>query len=50
MTGYNDILIYGYDAIIIYDRPQTRKSVKIGLQDSRDLFENAGNIFISYLD
>jgi hypothetical protein len=52
MTGYNDaILIYGYDAYNIYMiDPKQGKSVKIGLQDSRDLFENAGNIFISYLD
>lgn len=52
MTGYNEaVLIYGYDSynIHIID-PRQGKAVKIGLQDGSDLFEKAGNIFISYLE
>lgn len=51
MTGYNDaVLIYGYDAynILVVD-PKQGKTVKMGIQDSTQLFEKAGNIFISYL-
>ncbi len=52
MTDHrNAILIYGYDGfnINVVD-PTMGKVRKIGLQDSRELFEGAGNIFISYLE
>lgn len=52
MTGHSDaVLIYGYDAynIFMVDSNQG-KTVKMGIQDSTQLFEKAGNIFISYLD
>jgi uncharacterized protein YvpB len=51
MTDINKaVVIYGYDAfnIMIYD-PATGKKVKMGIQDSTQLFQNAGNIFLSYL-
>lgn len=52
MTGYNDaVLIYGYDAFNIFMiDPKQGKAIKQGIQDSTQLFERAGNIFISYLD
>lgn len=45
------VLIYGYDTfnIQVID-PGLGKARKIGLQDSKDMFEKAGNIYISYLD
>lgn len=47
----NGILIIGYDEFnITYIDPSTGKEEKMGLQDSTEMFENAGNIFISYLD
>jgi hypothetical protein len=52
MTGVNNaVVIYGYDAynINVAD-PATGKKTKIGIQDSAKLFEEAGNIFISYLE
>lgn len=51
MTGYNDaVLIYGYDAYNIFMiDPKQGKTIKMGIQDSRQLFEKAGNVFISYL-
>lgn len=52
MTNYRDaVLIYGYDTfnINVIDVKQG-KVKKIGLQDSKELFEGAGNVFISYLD
>lgn len=52
MTNINTaVLIYGYDAfnIMIID-PTAGKVVKMGIQDSAKMFENAGNIFISYLE
>jgi hypothetical protein len=44
------VLIYGYDAfnIMIID-PSSNRVSKMGIQDSTTLFENAGNIFLSYL-
>ncbi|MBH1940720.1 hypothetical protein I5677_07455 [Mobilitalea sibirica] len=51
MTNSRDaVLIYGYDAfnIMIID-PKLNKSMKMGIQDSTKLFEEAGNVFISYL-
>lgn len=51
MTELNDaVLIYGYDAynIFVID-PVKGKTAKMGIQDSKQLFEKAGNIFISYL-
>jgi uncharacterized protein YvpB len=51
MTSHNDaVIIYGYDAFNIYMiDPKQGKVVKLGIQDSTQLFEEAGNIFISYL-
>ncbi|MDD4112560.1 MAG: hypothetical protein PHC56_05960, partial [Herbinix sp.] len=51
MTGYNDaVLIYGYDAYNIFMiDPKQGKTIKMGIQDSTQLFEKAGNVFISYL-
>lgn len=44
------VVIYGYDTfnITVYD-PINGSSVKMGIKDSTKLFENAGNVFISYL-
>lgn len=52
MTNSKDaILIYGYDAFnIMVINPKRNKRDKIGIQDSKELFENAGNVFISYLE
>ncbi len=52
MTDHkNALLIYGYDGfnINVVD-PAMGKVRKIGLQDSKELFEEAGNVFISYLE
>ena len=52
MTDYNDaVLIYGYDTynIYVFD-PKQGKDVKIGIQTADELFEKAGNVFISYLE
>lgn len=47
----NGVLIIGYDEFnITYIDPSIGKEVKKGLQDSTDMFKNAGNIFISYVD
>lgn len=45
------VLIVGYDPynITVYDPNQGRLS-KIGLKDSNTLFENAGNIFFTYMN
>lgn len=45
------VVIYGYDSfnIMIYN-PATGKTVKMGMQDSKQLFEGAGNVFLSYLE
>jgi hypothetical protein len=51
LTGLNKaVLIYGYDAfnIMIID-PSTNKKEKIGFHDGAKMFQDAGNIFISYL-
>ncbi|TAH66485.1 MAG: hypothetical protein EWM47_10105 [Anaerolineaceae bacterium] len=51
MTGYNDaVLIYGYDAYNVFMiDPKQGKTIKLGIQDSTQLFEEAGNVFLSYL-
>lgn len=52
MTGLHDaVLIYGCDNfnISVVD-PLQGKTRKIGLQDSKEMFEGAGNVFISYLE
>jgi hypothetical protein len=52
MTDIGDaVIIYGYDAfnIMILD-PSTSKVVKVGIQDSAQMFEDAGNVFLSYLE
>lgn len=45
------VLIYGYDQqnIKVID-PSTNSVRKIGLNDARQMFESAGNVFISYLE
>jgi uncharacterized protein YvpB len=51
MKDDNDaVLIIGYDAynITVID-PELRRTMKIGLNDSTNMFKNAGNIFFSYL-
>lgn len=52
MTGHSDaVLIYGYDAYNIYMvDPKLGKTIKMGIQDSKHLFEAAGNIYLSYLN
>jgi len=51
MTGREDaVLIYGYDTFnILVVNPATGSRVKMGIQDSTQMFEGAGNIFLSYL-
>lgn len=52
MTDYkNALLIYGYDGFNInVADPAEGKVRKVGLQDSKEMFEGAGNVFISYLE
>lgn len=52
MTDLNHaVLIYGYDNFnITVANPATGKKVKMGIQDSAELFEGAGNVFLSYLE
>ncbi|MDF2511462.1 MAG: putative rane protein [Herbinix sp.] len=52
MTDSNDaMLIYGYDTFnIMVVNPATGSRVKIGIQDSTQMFEAAGNVFLSYLE
>lgn len=51
MTNRTDaVLIYGYDANNIYIAdPKQGKTIKMGIQDGQVLFEEGGNIYISYL-
>lgn len=44
------VLIIGYDAqnIICYE-PGTAQTVRMGMKDSADMFEQAGNLFFTYL-
>ncbi len=44
------VVIYGYDTfnILIMDPAKKEKTI-MGLQDSTNLFKNAGNVFLSYL-
>ena len=45
------VLIYGYSPFnIMVINPKSQKIEKMGLQDANDLFQQAGNVFISYLD
>ena len=45
------VLIYGYDANNIYMvDPNQGKTIKMGIQDSQALFEEGGNVYISYLE
>lgn len=52
MTGYSEaVLIYGYDSLNIYViDPKQGKTVRMPLQSGSELFEKAGNVFISYLE
>ena len=47
----NAVVIYGYDAfnIMVID-PVKGKTAKLGIGDSAKVFEDAGNIFLSYLE
>ncbi len=47
----NAVIIYGYDAfnIMVID-PKTSKHKKIGIGDSANMFADAGNVFLSYLE
>lgn len=51
INRHEAILIYGYDSYNVYavDTGQD-KLVKLGLQDSTEMFEEAGNVFLSYLE
>lgn len=45
------VLIYGYDTNNIYMvDPNQGKTIKMGIQDSQALFEEGGNVYISYLE
>lgn len=45
------VLIYGYDAFnIMMIDPTKSEVVKVGIGDSTNLFKNAGNVFLSYLE
>ncbi len=52
MTDHkNAVLIFGYDGFNInVADPAQGKIRKIGLQDSKEMFEGAGNVYISYLE
>ncbi len=52
MTDLNDaVIIYGYDTFnIMVINPATGRKDKMGIQDSAVLFEDAGNVFLSYLE
>ncbi|HWT74916.1 MAG TPA: hypothetical protein VN258_09395 [Mobilitalea sp.] len=52
MTDMNNaVIIYGYDTFnIMVINPATGMASKMGIQDSTLLFENAGNVFLSYLE
>ncbi len=47
----NAVIIYGYDAfnIMVID-PQMNTTKKIGIGDSANMFADAGNVFLSYLE
>jgi hypothetical protein len=47
----NAVIIYGYDAfnIMVID-PLTNRTKKIGIGDSANMFADAGNVFLSYLE
>ncbi len=47
----NAVVIYGYDAfnIMVID-PVKGKTAKLGIGDSAKVFEDAGNVFLSYLE
>jgi hypothetical protein len=47
----NAVVIYGYDAFnIMVINPASGKTTKIGIGDSAKMFEDAGNVFLSYLE
>jgi len=47
----NAVVIYGYDALNILVLDPAKNSVeKMGIQDSAQMFEDAGNVFLSYLE
>ena len=47
----NAVVIYGYDAFNILMLDPAKNSVnKMGIQDSAQMFEDAGNVFLSYLE
>jgi hypothetical protein len=45
------VLIYGFDAFnIMMIDPTTGEEIKMGIQDSTNMFKEAGNVFLSYLE
>lgn len=45
------VIIYGYDLLNIRVLDPTKNSVmKIGMNDAKQMFESAGNVFVSYLE
>lgn len=50
-NGCDAVLIYGYDTnnVMLID-PSKDKVVKLSLEDCRTLFEEAGNIYLSYIE
>ena len=47
----NAVVIYGYDAFnIMVINPASGKTTKMGIGDSAKIFEDAGNVFLSYLE
>jgi len=46
----NAVIIYGYDTfnIMLID-PSKNRTVKMGIQDGAQMFEDAGSVFLSYL-
>ena len=52
MTGQGSaVIITGYDSknTILYD-PKEERVYKLGLNDSKELFEKAGNRFVTYIN
>lgn len=46
----NYMLIVGYDELnIVVMNPETAKTYKIGMNDSTEMFDSMGNVFISYI-
>ncbi len=47
----NAVVIYGYDSFnIMVINPSSSRTSRIGIGDSAKMFEDAGNVFLSYLE